>query len=319
MKMHKILCLLLIPVLFAAMILPASAVTIWPDGMTADEAIAAYESQTGEELETCRYYFMMPDGVHGRRDQIGDVGESWYNEYSQGAGVYWWQGPAACKEWTGYRANVEDAEQGIWYVDMPKQVEVFLWNNCVDGGRDETLPIYSQAALTPEVFCEAAEPGEYDSMPEGCDDFDNCIYILTPDVSTAIYYKWHAYGEWYFYYGDGCYGMYAEDSANFTDVAHNCCNPDHFDADGNHVGFADPLRGDYDWDNDITIVDATRAQYVIAGLFTSSNPAHIANVDADDDGELTIMDATRIQNVLAELTDWNGNKRWDEYEMPVIR
>ena len=318
--MKKTICILLTLALFSAMILPASAFNVWPDWITSDEAIAAYEAQTGETIETNRYYFMMPDGVHGRRDELGGVCESWYNEYSQGAGVYWWQRPAACESWAGYQAKAADAEQGIWYADLPKDVEVFVWNNGVDGGSDETQPIYTQAALTPDIFCEPAEPGEYDTMPEGCDCFDNCIYVLTPIISTAIYYKWHASGDWYFYYGDGCYGMYAEDSDNFTDIAHNCCNPDHFDANGNHVGFAKPRRGDYDWDNDITIMDATRAQNIIAENVTDTNPAHIANVDADRDGELTIIDATRIQRVLAELCDWNGYPKssGDPSELPFV-
>ena len=300
--MKKWLCTLLIPILLAAATLPASAVHLSQESMTADEAIAAYEVHTGETVATCRYYFQMPDGVHGRRDELGGVCESWYNEYSQGAGVYWWGDfPAACESWPGYRANVEDAEQGIWYVDMPAEVEVFFWNNRVDGGTDQLQPIYSQAAASPDVFCESAGPGEYDSMPEGCENMDHCIFVLTPDISTDVYYKWHSYGEWYFYYGDGCYGMYAKDSEHFTDIAHNCCNPDHFDAHGNHTGFAASLRGDYDWDNSITVMDATRVQNIIAVLFTGSNPAHIVNADTDNDKELTIMDATRIQLVVAEL------------------
>ena len=61
-------------------------------------------------------------------------------------------------------------------------------------------------------------------------------------------------------------------------------------------------------DKSITIVDATRAQNIIAGLFTGADPEYLKAVDADGDGELTIMDATRIQNFLAELMNMDGSK-----------
>ena len=78
--------------------------------------------------------------------------------------------------------------------------------------------------------------------------------------------------------------------------------------------------GDADGDNELTILDATRIQRVLAGLaetdieieaiwnFIDSYEAH-ANVgpcgfsDADKDGEVTILDATRIQRKLAGLVN----------------
>lgn len=69
----------------------------------------------------------------------------------------------------------------------------------------------------------------------------------------------------------------------------------------------EPLRGDYDGDGEITIMDATRAQRIIAELDERPDDTFLTGVDADRDGELTIMDATRIQRVIAELCDWDGN------------
>lgn len=327
--MKRLICLLLTVTLILSVTLTASAYSLWqgddPDAsyetITADEAIAAYEAETGEKVETYRYYFMMPDGVHGNRDETGKVPESWYNEYSQGACVYWWEKdtPAACEEWTGYRAMVEDAEQGIYYVNMPTAVSTdFIWNNGVDGGQDPGQPIFEKMKLSVNVPCSYAEPDEWESIPEGCDNFDHCIFV---PYAVNIYSEFNpsrpVSGSWYFYYGDGCYGMYATDSENFTDVAHNCCNPDHFDENGVHVGFAEPLRGDYDWDNIVTVIDATRAQRILAGLNADSNPTHVKNVDADNDGALTILDATRIQRVIAGLCDWNGNIREPD-ELPFV-
>ena len=68
-----------------------------------------------------------------------------------------------------------------------------------------------------------------------------------------------------------------------------------------------PLRGDYDGDREITILDATRAQNIIAELTERPAEDFLINIDADGDYELTIMDATRIQRFLAELCDMDGN------------
>ena len=67
------------------------------------------------------------------------------------------------------------------------------------------------------------------------------------------------------------------------------------------------LRGDYDEDGEITIMDATRVQRIIAELVARPDEAFLVSIDADGDGELTILDATRIQRVIAELCDWDGN------------
>ena len=69
----------------------------------------------------------------------------------------------------------------------------------------------------------------------------------------------------------------------------------------------EPMRGDYDSDKEITIMDATRAQNIIAELIERPDNEFIVAVDADKDGELTILDATRIQRVIADLCDWDGN------------
>lgn len=315
--MKRTVCLILSLLLIFAALIPASALSSNdPDAssgrITADEAVAAYAAETGEKVETYRYYFRMPDGVHGMRDENGNPVESWYNEYTDGAGVYWWHGAAACKSWPGYRAMLADAGQHIYYVNMPTDVIGFIWNNGVDGGMDASQPIYDKARQTVDLSCEPAEPGEYETIPEGCDSFDGCIYILKSELpSTAILLPGlPADGAWYFYYGDGCYGMYDEESANFRSVDENCCNPDHFDADGRHIGDVpeNALRGDYDKDGEITILDATRVQRILAELSVCHSGTFLELIDADGDGELTIMDATRIQNVVAELMDMDGSR-----------
>ncbi len=79
------------------------------------------------------------------------------------------------------------------------------------------------------------------------------------------------------------------------------------------------LRGDYDGDGQITIMDATRAQRILADLEERPAEELLIKLDADGDGMLTIMDATRIQRVLADLCDWEGNPvSHGEVELPFI-
>lgn len=343
--MKKIICLLVAVMLVASVVATASAYTVWPcddpdivtQSITADEAIAAYEAENGLTVTTNKYYFQMPDGKHGMRGAEDNVAPTWFNDYTQGAGVYWWgSAEAACEAWAGYQSLVEDADQHIYYVNMPTKVVAFVWNNGIDGTMDAEYPLYYLAAQTVDVASEYPDPGEYTTMPEGADSFNECIFIVNPDEISInpLSEKQTCGGTWYFYYGDGCYGIYDTTSANFKSIDENCCNPDHF-KDGVHVGYipdapeptepaptepaptepapTEPpapeyLRGDYDKDEDITIMDATRVQNILADLYTEDDTAYLAGVDADGDGETTIMDATRIQNFLAELMNMDGSK-----------
>ena len=262
------------------------------------EGIAAYEEENEMEpgsLPTQRIYFMMPNGKNGSAatddvyvhvpekidEETGEVVEeahddlvikkgektpSWYNENNildgkHYAGVYWWGGPAEVDgKWCGYRMEIEDYEQGIYYVDIPydpddptASVAVAIFNNGVDGGTDTSKPIYYQAAQTIDTNVEGAYPDDYDTTPYGSPDpwsFDNCIYIINPNrVSiNPLNQKQTCGADWYVYYGDGCYGVeykegigedseYPDGTPGWSDnVADICMNPDHF-KDGVHVGY----------------------------------------------------------------------------------
>ena len=102
-------------------------------------------------------------------------------------------------------------------------------------------------------------------------------------------------------------------------------------AEGFHLAYhplPTPLgsdRGDYDMDGDITVMDATRAQRIVAELEERPDEDFLCEIDADDDGELTVLDATRIQRVIADLCDWDGYimghlpepSEYEEYELPI--
>lgn len=69
-------------------------------------------------------------------------------------------------------------------------------------------------------------------------------------------------------------------------------------------------RGDYDDDHDVTIMDATRVQNMVAENVEKQKAAILKAIDADGDGELTILDATRIQYVVAYLMNMEGEWLW---------
>ncbi len=353
--MKKFISILLAVMLVASVVVTASAYTVWEtddpeitvQAQTSDEAIAAYEAENGVTVDTNKYLFLMPNGKNGFTGADGEkLASNWYNEYSKGAGVYWWGSAEACPDaWAGYQAMPEDEKQNIWYSNVPSVATTFIFNNGVDGGEDPDVPIYKKAAQTVNIPCEYPDPDEYASIPEGADSFDNCIFVIDPDQESINELSGvpTCGGTWYFYYEDGCFGSYAKDSANFVSVADNCKNPDHF-KDGVHVGYqekedptdapteaptdppteaptdppteaptdppTDPpvqyLRGDYDQDEKITVMDATRAQNIIAELMERPEEAFLVAIDADGDGILNITDATRIQHVIAELCDWDG-------------
>ncbi|MEE1061354.1 MAG: hypothetical protein UH080_05960 [Ruminococcus sp.] len=186
---------------------------------------SAAESETtknyyvpAEDTETITVYFYMP--------------ESWYNEYTDTAGAYWWEGTDACPSCEEMYAMTPTDTENIYSIEVPADVLILLFNNYVDGGEN----IYSIAKRTTEVlvnpfsedmtpypedgnwvyYPETDEfPADSDLYKEGLASVDGMIYVIdkyicpsqcltqNPDVMT---------GEWYYYYGNGEYGFTPEKS-----------------------------------------------------------------------------------------------------------
>lgn len=101
---------------------------------------------------TYRYYFAMPN--------------TWLNEYTDTAGVYWYNGIDACGavdgsgsdiRWPGYKPQRENCQYdnyGVYYVDCPTDVPQIIWNNYIDGGEDKETPIYLSAKQTNDANTE---------------------------------------------------------------------------------------------------------------------------------------------------------------------
>ena len=129
--------------------------------------------------ETNRVYFLMP--------------ESWKSEKfgATDAGAYWWNGSDPCGSidgtsvgpaWPGYKMQVADADANLFYVDLPSDVPVILFNNNINGGERKvdkdtgktTFEFgeeqFKAAKQTLDVTCQYYSEGDddyYDNMADG--------------------------------------------------------------------------------------------------------------------------------------------------------
>ena len=322
--MKKIISILLaVMLVVSAAVISANAYSVFDEGVQSmKEAIEEFEADTGENVETARYYFQFPDGTNGplktESDANGEAGTkapSWINEFNEGyCGIYYWATgsfptPSA---WTGYKAEKDEETKNVYYADVPKDVLTIIWNNGVDGGTDQTLDIYYKAAQSDNLKIEWLDPGENADYPDGVGTpyesgaFDGMIFVVNPDKVDINEFskKQTCGGKWYYYLGQGCYSEKKDGE---------CCNPDHFDADGNHIGeYPDEgLLGDVDEDGFVTVIDATLIQKYKAQLKTEDE-LNLKVADVDADGFVTVMDAGRIQRFKAKLCNLDGTTPYVE-------
>ena len=334
--MKKVLSIVLVALLLVSttvIAVSAESRSWFEDGMiSAKEAVQLYNEANETEIETHRYYFQVPNGKNGpvgvdesNPDTYGKKAPSWFHEFEDEEGVtrtsdcalYWWgclDGPN-CEDldvpwgdggWVGYL--VEKDEAGVYYADVPASVTTIIWNNGINGGMDDTLPIYFLAAQSVNIGSEYYDPGESPLYPDGVDSFDNMIYIIDPDkVSISDYsLKQTCGGEWYFYYGNGCYGTV---KGGEEDIEKNCINPDH-----DHSAPTYKL-GDVNGDTVVDVVDATIIQKACAQIIELNDIQKLAaNVCGNGVDNISVMDATRIQKFCAHICNLDGSEPWIDPE-----
>lgn len=232
--MKKAVCIMLSVVLVVSAATAAvNAEIINKGGMKFVQEAVDRARESGQVFETNRVYMKMPS--------------EWYSEYGvyQGkyyASIYWWEATAAPDEYPGYRMMTDNYQQGVYYADVPDDVSAVVWGNGFRALEPEHFTQKDmETAFTADVNIEGAEPYDYETIPEGTADpysFDGYIYVIDSAEDSPFSEKIYYTGSWYAYYGEGCYGSYAQNSDHFTSVSDNCLNPDHFDADGNHIGGA---------------------------------------------------------------------------------
>lgn len=129
--------------------------------------------------ETRQLYFLMPESWKSEKYNAAD------------AGAYWWNGADACGSldgtsvgapWPGYKMQVENAENNIFYVDLPTDVPNIIFNNYLNGGErtedPETGKVtfqfgeeqFKAAKQSVDVLCQYYSEGDnehYDNLLDG--------------------------------------------------------------------------------------------------------------------------------------------------------
>lgn len=182
--MKKILCVVL-----SVLLLMTTCVF----AVAANEGSNDLSNLPENEAGTYRYFFYMP--------------ESWTEDgtYPQSAGIYFLSVYPEDAPWPGYEAKSTGFD-GVYYYDTPIEAVNIVWNNYSEDDYDHK---------TANIGSEYYDSGESPLYPEGTTNFDGMIYVTDPEKTVAGVNGGHdAYcGEWFYYYGDGEYGL-AEDKAN---------------------------------------------------------------------------------------------------------
>jgi len=264
--------------------------------LSAKEALKRYESINNVKLKTHRYYFMMPNGTNGNTGVDSFEGKfvsSWYNEYTCAPAAYWWDSTDFVPDaYPGYVMEKADTDN-VFYADVPDLVTMIIFNNNINFPYGEIQLNKKYHCQTGNIACEYYDPGESENYPNGTKNFDKMIYVLHPSVNTVsdLNQKQTYKGEWYYYYGNDCYGTVKNGNSS------NCIHPSHYDSDGNHID----IFGDADRDGVLSIMDATEIQMVITQLKNWKDDKAEALSDFDKDGTVSVMDATAIQMLLVEI------------------
>ncbi len=270
-----------------------------PDILTVDQAVEDYELTYAEEVPTNRYYLLMPNGHNGDLgDDVSHLGEyapTWYMEMDDGTpatstpGIYWWDSgvvdPAA---WIGYLpSGVDENDPDVYYADVPEAVTTIIWNNGVDGGMDDTDPKYFCCAQSVNIPSEYYDAGESPNYPDGTDSYDNMIYVIDPDLISIheLSGRQTCGGEWYYYYGNGCYGF--EKNGSYAD----CLRDDHYDENGNHIA--------------VETVDPTEATPDQPTVTPTEDPVFLENALNFD---ATTTGWTDFTKVFCHIWDLEGNE-----------
>lgn len=313
--MKKIICLLLslccvLTAIIAA--LPASAA----DSLkTAAEALSEYRQKTGKAVETIRYYFLLPNGNNCITGKDGKKADSWKNDQTDSAGIYWWSGNTYMPEsWPGYAA-IRVGSTDMFYADIPLGVTNIIWNNILPDG---------DLSRQSQMF----EIG-IDNGPDYPVSYlmNNAVFVVDPDnssvnpLSNRVEYSL----EFYEYYGEDHFGKdheclnaeHQHDGETFTEptVAPETDPVTEPNTEADTEAVTEPQTeagteiateaeitklGDADGDGGISILDATVIQRHLADLTNES--FNEAAADVDGDNIVTILDATQIQRHLAGLS-----------------
>nr|WP_296060031.1 starch-binding protein [uncultured Ruminococcus sp.] len=129
--------------------------------------------------KTHKIYFLMPESWKSVKYNAAD------------AGAYWWNGADKCGSldgtsvgvaWPGYKMQVENAENNLFYLDLPTDVPKIIFNNYLNGGErtvdEKTGKVtfqfgeeqFKAAKQSADVSCQYYSEGDseyYDNLLDG--------------------------------------------------------------------------------------------------------------------------------------------------------
>lgn len=223
--------------IFLAMLLAFSMTAVSFESVSAaiDEN-GCYAPGDNVTCGTNRYYFAMPNEWYNSNTDTAGV--YWWNGTDACNAV---DGSGGTVIWPGYKAQ-RSGINNVYYIDCPKDVPTIVWNNYINGGTDTDAPVYLDAKQAKEVgveyysaddsdlydfdwFAEMEESfnGDKAALGDFADNFfieeeygfgfsfnfDNMIYVVDINKTSESFDGRKIYlGDWYFYYGDGEYGIY---------------------------------------------------------------------------------------------------------------
>ncbi|MBR2716095.1 MAG: dockerin type I repeat-containing protein [Ruminococcus sp.] len=213
-----------------------------------------------------RYYFLVPDGSNGIPKKEGGYASSWHTD---NASILFYA--ISNNDERIIEAERSDDED-VYYVDVDVDFTLGFWSNG-----------YNPTVSTVNIQLEYYDAGESALYPDGLESFNEMIYVVDPNV-LIISSRYQLQGEWYYYYGNGCYGVTKNGNVN------ECLRDDH-----NHYDI-----GDSNVDGVVNVMDATTIQRHLAQLnWISEENFYLADVDKDS--IISIIDATIIQRFVAGM------------------
>lgn len=226
------------------------------------------------EPEYNRFYFYMPPAWED-------------SENFEGIGVSWEKGTETPESFYGHEA-ARTYTENVYCMDVPADVEEIVFNNFYSGA-------WYFPSRTYPVKTTGYEKGENDTYPQGLESFSGMIYVIhgegekveMPYEQSEFVY----HGEWYYYYGNGEYGITPEKGEEFY-TASSLDEPvtPYFES------------GDVNRDGKLNIRDATVIQKFLAKM-TDISPAQQKLADFTGDSKINVRDATAIQKYCAKIFD----------------
>ena len=248
-------------------------------------------AENSESKESFTVYFYIPDGceVTPHDFSSGEEITQMPEYFSENAPYIYWILPwSDSPDYPG--VLMEKTENScVYQAEIPAETSYVVFSNNSDSisapGHFQAMTYIKPSALY------GANYRRYPDVPLSYENADGMIYVVTEIYNNAFDDHLEFAGDWYYYYGDGCYGV--------TDITETggqkenvCLNPAH-----THDAF---ILGDADRDKTLSVMDATCIQKYKASLI-GEDRIDLFAADVDTDEVVTVLDATKIQKQLAGL------------------